>query len=254
MYNRRVESIKELRKICQAQKAKTETRMPWVRFVRIFSIYLTWVLLHTKITPNKVTLIGTFFCVTAPFLFILEDYTWNMVGIGLYLFGYVLDYCDGEIARYRKTAGRGGLWFVEPATHDIQYAFIGPPIGIAAFVRTGNVWMIALGFGLSLAKLLIRSLESKYQVLKLLAKENKFLAGDSKIWHREKKAQANDPQPKLYAQMYLNIYGSMGFTVFMIVAAVTQRFDVFVWFYGVTLPIVLALYFIRLSIKSRPFL
>lgn len=248
----KIPSISKLRTICQPQHIRARhLHLIVCSFFRSFSIYLTWLLLHTKVTPNQVTVFGISLVILAPFLFLLGDYSWTIVGVVLYVFGYALDYCDGEIARYRKTGGKVGLWFVEPATHDIQYGLTTIPMGLAAYLMTGNVWMIILGFSGSLAKLLTRALESRFQIMKLLRKEYLFLQGNKKIW--EKKKSDMQTHKAFYAKVYETFYTTASFGVLVPLAALTGRFDIFTWFYGVTLTLIFLVYLVRLFYKMRPY-
>ena len=244
-----MESIKALRKICQASEQKRTQHILSIRFFRLFSIYLTWLLLHTRITPNQITILGTSICVLSPFLFILNDPLWNIVAVALYILGYVLDYCDGEVARYRKTAGKAGLWYVEPASHDIQYGLFFIPLGFAAYQIDPSIWMIVLGFSASLSKLLTRALESRFQFLKLLRLQ---YLGQLEKPKEKPSTSAPIDYMRLDAKIYEIVFKSPAFTWVLIFSGLTQRFDLFLWFYGTTLPLIFLLFLVITHFKIQP--
>ena len=141
------ESIAELRAICQ-QKGWQEPLH--FQLQRKTSIYLTWLLLHTSVSANQVTVVGmslgligaVFLAFNIPLLLLL--------GLVLLYLGFVLDFVDGEIARYRitvegKAKGSGGMYL------DYLCHYLVPPftcffLGVGIFRDLGSVWAITLGF------------------------------------------------------------------------------------------------------------
>ena len=95
-----MESIEELRKICQSAFLREQAN-PYGRFIRIFSIYLTRFLIPTRMTPNGVSgimiLVGSF----ATLFFLVPSREMYLSGAILLQFWYTLDGVDGELARYR---------------------------------------------------------------------------------------------------------------------------------------------------------
>jgi len=103
-----MKSIKGLRKICQ----NDYNRLYWRRIVRRkFSIYFTWFLIHTSITANQVTLLMFSFGIIASLFFIKGGYLPSLFAILLLHLMSILDACDGEISKYRKTSSLKGSYF-----------------------------------------------------------------------------------------------------------------------------------------------
>lgn len=98
-----VESIKELKKICY--RPKKETGM--VLAYRKVSFYFTKLLLYTPISANQVSIISMFIGLAASFLLIFNNIILDILAVIMFYMWFMGDFCDGEIARYRGTAGSG---------------------------------------------------------------------------------------------------------------------------------------------------
>jgi phosphatidylglycerophosphate synthase len=101
-----VESPSKLRTICQAGK---EADPAWYFVHRRVSIYLTWLLLHTSITPNQVTLLMMLTCAAGAALMVPHSAILNVTGFAVLYLAFLLDKVDGEIARYRRVSSTRGL-------------------------------------------------------------------------------------------------------------------------------------------------
>ncbi len=126
-----MESIKELKKICQEIRRETDDWYMW-NVLRKISIRVTWLLLHTPITANGVTFLfilnGILICI----VFLFGTKLAFFAGSLMLQFWYVLDMVDGEIARYRKQSVATGRFF-DYMAHYIVHPF----------------FFFAIGFGLS---------------------------------------------------------------------------------------------------------
>ncbi len=138
-----LESIKELKKICQ--NSKTET-MDWYSkiFYRNISIYITKLLLHTSITANHVTLFTIVLGLAAGILFSFGTYPHILAGALLLQLWLIFDCVDGEIARYRGTAGICGK-YIESLDHCITEPFTVVCVGYGLYVLLDDVSIFVLG-------------------------------------------------------------------------------------------------------------
>ena len=93
-----MERPSELREICQAGKLNEPA---WYVVHRRLSIYVTWALLHTPVTPNHVTAAMMVLAVVGAALLAFQSLTVNLAGFALLYVSFILDKVDGEIARYR---------------------------------------------------------------------------------------------------------------------------------------------------------
>ena len=103
---RKIESIKNLRKICQPpEKLKGLSIM----YLRRISIYFTKLFLILGMSANQVTVIGLFVYLLAFVLFCFGPPIW-IIGTLLMIFWYIMDFSDGEVARYEGTSSLKGKW------------------------------------------------------------------------------------------------------------------------------------------------
>jgi len=116
----RVPPIAELRRAAQGSKVAADKRWWYVLFRRI-SIYLTWALLHTRVTPNHVT-IASLIVASIGLVMVGATNPWPaFIGYLLLLLYHLLDRVDGEIARIRSTYSLYGI-YLDNAGHYVTGA------------------------------------------------------------------------------------------------------------------------------------
>lgn len=69
---------------------------------RSISFYITWFLIKLKFTGNQVSSLGLLLGMLSCIFFISGDKLLFFIGGIILFFGQMMDYCDGEVARYRK--------------------------------------------------------------------------------------------------------------------------------------------------------
>ena len=149
-----VESIKELRLICEKD---TRADRPVSEVIpRFFAIYITWILLHTRITANQVTLMGFLLGFAGGILFISGNPLYILIGSLLLLMNFQLDYVDGEIARYRKSASLTGRYISTLFGHHLLESWVFVSLAFGVYNALNDVRYFAFGFAASLSVLLIR--------------------------------------------------------------------------------------------------
>lgn len=137
--------LKDLR----ARIEKKERLTPETRFDRYFarkiSIYITWILVHTKVSANQVTasqlVIGGLGCVFIG----TGEKSFIAIGIGLLHFSYILDCVDGEIARFRGSSSLTGIFFDE-ASHSIFNAMLYAGLAFSSYRAAQNALPFLFGF------------------------------------------------------------------------------------------------------------
>jgi len=70
-------------------------------FYRSVSYYITWVLLSLHFSANMTSLFGVLLGIISAVFFMTMNYFLFMIGSLFLFFSMMMDYCDGEIARYR---------------------------------------------------------------------------------------------------------------------------------------------------------
>lgn len=152
-----VESIRELREICQKKYEEFHRGYPiWELLDRKISIYFTKLFLYTRITANQATLINTMVGIIATIFLAIGPNWYPIVGALLLRLWSILDCTDGEIARYRKTFGVTGEYIdrlnntiVEPLifmalTFRIYNTFYGSLVFIVGFFASISALQIKL--------------------------------------------------------------------------------------------------------------
>ena len=113
-------SIAELRTITQTAKTESDQRWSYLLFRRV-SIYITWCLLHTRITANQATVLSLLTAFAGlGVLGIGARWSWA-VGLALLMAYHLLDRVDGEIARYRGVTSIHGI-YLDNVGHHITAA------------------------------------------------------------------------------------------------------------------------------------
>ena len=84
--------------------------------------------MRTPITPNQITTLGMVFGLAAGLVCIKGDYFSILIGAFLFLICYVLDNCDGEVARIKDMRSIFGMrydTFVDWIVHAIFFICLG---------------------------------------------------------------------------------------------------------------------------------
>lgn len=237
-----MESVKELRQICRRQDV-TKPGIT-VRVIRFFSIYFTWLFLHFKfLTPNFVTVGSTIIFIAGGFCYILGEYWLNIVGLLLIWMGVILDYTDGEMARYCRapikdsnpekyqklqTIGTA----LEGLTHDVKYAALFVPLAIgASFSFPYPVFLFFLGFSASMAEVLGRLTKLRYihNILPIQTEKVYLAMGEKKFYAKQNKWR------KMIDKTF---NGTTGIATWLIFATLIDKVYLIVIFYGVLYPMI----------------
>jgi phosphatidylglycerophosphate synthase len=112
--------------------------------VRHFSYPVTRLLMRTPLTPNQITALSLVFGLAAGVACLPGDYLSILIGSILFLVCYVLDNCDGEIARLKDMRSRFGMrfdTFVDWLVHAVFFVCL----GLGATAATGQELWFWLG-------------------------------------------------------------------------------------------------------------
>ena len=220
-----VESIKELRKICQDPKIKDDFLYSKY-FMRKFSIYLTRLFLIAGISANQTTLISAIFLILS-FLPFLLGFHWHHLLISALLLNiaYFLDHVDGELARYYGSTYYGRL--LDVITHDIMY-FVFIFVGSGLSFRNNDLTFLVFGFSASLFKILHRLHEMRFEYLNV-----KINLGAGVLKHKK------------FAGVAYDIGMAHIFLPLLYITAVLNLADIFIYFYGTYMPLYWVLWLLR---------
>lgn len=124
-----VPPLHDLRTI--AQGAKSDRRLTYRAF-RAMSIRITWLLLHTDVTPNQVTVASLVVAAAGLVLTAADEPAFALIGLTLLLAYHLLDRVDGEVARARR-----------------HYSLVGVYLDNAGHYLTGSGILVAATFRLA---------------------------------------------------------------------------------------------------------
>lgn len=119
-------------------------RLPAFPLIRHLSKHVTPVLLRLPVTPNQITAASLVVGLAACWFLIQGGHVW-MVGAGvLFVLTYVLDNCDGEVAREKGLSSLFGHWFDTIVDWLVHSAFF-IALGIGAMRVFGSEAWLWLG-------------------------------------------------------------------------------------------------------------
>lgn len=146
-----VPSVGELERICggegRGSAEPRDFRIAYAVLIRKLSIRITWVLLHTRLSANGVTLLGIGAGIAGALLLAWNDFWPLVAALVLLQLSFVVDYSDGEVARYRAhergTVTDAGGAFLDWIGHYYVPAIAIGALAFGAFLESGHDWLIA---------------------------------------------------------------------------------------------------------------
>ncbi len=147
MAQRTIPDIATLRQICHRGKLEKDRR-PWYAASRGAAIYITWLLLHTRVTANQVTLMTVGLAVAGAMMLAASPAWLALVGACTMLAYHLLDKVDGDVARYRQTFSILGV-YLDEVGHGLAFAglFLGLGVHLAWGADTLPAAMLLMGAG-----------------------------------------------------------------------------------------------------------
>lgn len=146
-----VPPISELERICGGEGREPvrqlDFRLAYAVLVRKLSIRLTWLLLHTRLSANQVTVAAVALGCAGAALLAWSSFWPLIAGLLALQLSFVLDYSDGEIARYqaseqgRKTNAGGA--YLDWIGHYYVPAIAIAALAYGAFHENGDEWLLA---------------------------------------------------------------------------------------------------------------
>ena len=164
-----METVKELRTMLQQEKVAPRgwsRPLGYYAFQRFPSIYITRLLLPTRITPNQITLLG-FIIGLLGCIFIFQ-FAWHykLIGVGLLYLNVLLDKVDGEIARYKKIYSLRGI-YLDYTNHLVipPLTILSTTFGIAPISLFYPIILIIFGIAAALAMIMLRVQQNLAEII-----------------------------------------------------------------------------------------
>jgi phosphatidylglycerophosphate synthase len=126
-----VPDIRTLRTICHSGKLSRDRR-PWYVLQRRATIYLTWLVLHTGLEANHVTMITVLLALAGSVLLAMSSAKLALLGALVLAAHHVLDKVDGDVARFRGRHSIVGV-YLDDLGHSVAFAglFLGLGVHLA---------------------------------------------------------------------------------------------------------------------------
>jgi len=136
-----MKTIAELRRICQTVHSEDFS----AQIVRRVSIYITLVLIPTRISANAVSLVNLLLGILCGVFFAFQGSRALLIGLILFTANTILDGVDGELARYHRQSSLTGLFL-----DRINSIFVYPALfgGLTVGVIREHCILWGLTFGL----------------------------------------------------------------------------------------------------------
>lgn len=151
-------SVAELRRVAQpAGHLERRNGEHWagVLYMRKLSIYVTWLMTKTPVTPNQLTWVMTVAGVAAGFVLALPG-VWAALGAALLVQVYLLlDCSDGELARWTGKTSLTGVYLDRVGAYFAEAAVLAG-LGWRASAVLPD-WYTVLGFAGALGAILIKA-------------------------------------------------------------------------------------------------
>ena len=140
-----IPDIAKLRTICHAGKLSKDSRL-WYALSRRISIHITWLLLHTRVRPNQVTVVTVVLAFAGSCLLAAAPASVAIWGAICLLGHHFLDKVDGDLARFHKTYSLVGV-YLDDLGHSIVYGgiFLGLGLHLARRARGEDAVIWVLG-------------------------------------------------------------------------------------------------------------
>ena len=145
-----VESLEQLKKICQKQNYRTNGNWMARHITRDMALPLTRLLLSTPVTANQISFLTMLTSVFSAFFLAGPGPKSFLVGACLWQFWYLLDHVDGQIARYRKSVAPEGL-FLDFMMHHLANLILPFGVGAHLFFLTAEPLALFTGFASSVS-------------------------------------------------------------------------------------------------------
>ncbi|PPF68662.1 transferase [Rathayibacter tritici] len=171
----RPRSLAELRAVAQPPEVRGRRNAEhWTAslYLRRFSPYLTWLLLKTSISANGVTGLMILVGWSAAAALLIPGIGGAALALLLGQLQMLVDCCDGEVARWRRTSSPAGV-FLDKVGHYTTEALIPIALGVRAagapFDAPEDFLWTTLGFALALVIVLNKALNDMVHVARATA-------------------------------------------------------------------------------------
>lgn len=245
-----METIKKLREICQPQYPQVKRdkyfRL-YKRFLRIFSIYLTKLVLYSPLNAYLINILALILGLLSATFF---AYGYLITGAIVMQMWYLVDCVDGEVARYRMKNIKDkpfkhthGL-YIDLNIHHIVHPFLFIGITIGLYSQHNNFYILVLGL-LSVFGLLFNDLINLNRVSSIFLEFKRKIDSIDKFIQINKLNKSSIEKKTILKTISKLFYRFPGTMNVIFIAAIFDKFYWLLIFYGITFPLVSLLKFIK---------
>lgn len=235
----KVESIRELRKICQPTQ-KDVYQIFRDRLYRKMSIYLTKFFLYTPITANGVSFIMILSGIFSAILYMKGEYFYSLAAIFMFQLYVLLDFTDGEVARYKKQFSKRGA-YLDLMSHIIINPLLIMGMAVGAYFNNPlpipNFTFLIAGFLGVYSLLMINFMTLKKYEMCIVKKEKKVFEKMGQVM--SKRWAGEETGKKSFFNIKAKISSFVGFRHFnlMFYMTIFNLIPFLVLFNGILFPI-----------------
>lgn len=135
-------SIKNLRARCQSTDYGYINYPLMFKFFRLISIYFTWLLIQTNLTPNAISVLGILLGVLSGIAYVFDA---PMLASGLVFLAIIADFSDGEVSRFKQLTSKEGS-YLDKVHHAVVHPFF--LAGLVIWMERNLVSNLILPFGM----------------------------------------------------------------------------------------------------------
>ncbi|MCM8776081.1 MAG: CDP-alcohol phosphatidyltransferase family protein [Candidatus Omnitrophica bacterium] len=199
-----VESLKELNTICQKPDYTTKGNWMARHIVRPAALPITWLLLHTPVSANQVTLVSLGVGLAGIYLLALVPKALFLAGVLLFQMWYLLDHVDGQIARYRENVTLTGR-FLDFLTHHVIHGTVFFSLAIYCVQSSGSLFFVLWGFLVSISMMtfnLIHDVKAKTFYERIAAEKGMRLRNGTSGEGKASEKDETNPWKSLFALLH----------------------------------------------------
>lgn len=248
--------VREFQPECWDIHAQTEDYkrdiVNWERiyFTRKVSVWLTYCLRNTRITPNQVTGTWVLLGVAGAVALVCPDYRVRILALLALSMSWILDNVDGELARCKQQFSISGS-LLDMVGHGIFFPLIFAGITLSMALGGTDVRLVALGV---LAAALVTPFLKMQENVKLLLCLRALSQGDRLVFSMQEDDGTTDMSAEpghmsgLLRKVFAVTFNEVGMFYLLILAVLLRYEHLFVMFYGVGISL---LFIPKYRVRSR---
>lgn len=230
-------TLKELHQKYKVPHLKALQFGIWGKTINYLSLPIIKVLMYTSVTPNQITVFWTILGVISCLFFVPGTYIAGIIGALLLNLTWIVDSCDGTLARAKKIFSDQGD-YMESIGHWIIDSALMACIAFGVYSRFGNPLSFALGFAASTSILLLNLLSR--EKINLFVRNGIYKKFEMITAHSDNKGK-NDFRISKMQRVFAKVISYYRLDFFCAVLLVLSLFDLiylFLIFYGFTFPLI----------------